>query len=267
MFTGAQYMEDISTGGTVTAPAIAHTESAIVQLNAATSREYHALIVSARNSVTARSTLYDLLIGASGSEHHLVQDGLAQSGDSAQWWHSYIIPRRVPKGSRLSTRARADVTTGVILEINVEGLVYGLPAGVATLQEHTNFGADTADSGGLQVDPGAVADTFGSWIVFSSSTPFTIKYLVVIVDGKKNTAPAASYWQWQIGVGAATTEYAKYGSPYNYVGATIAEENAPKMFPLSVHIPAGSRLVLRAASNTTNATDRLRDVVMLAYGE
>ncbi len=110
--------------------AVAHTDSAAVQLIAATTFAYRWVIVTIGKGASAIATagqvgLLDILIGAAGVEKVLIPDlyyatPIAVDRSSTV----YHLPVPVPSGSRLSARVRSAITTATdrIVDVGLWGV-------------------------------------------------------------------------------------------------------------------------------------------------
>lgn len=106
--------------------------------------------------------------------------------------------------------------------------------------------SNTADSGGLQIDPGAVANTYGSWAEVSSSLPADVAAIWLDLGNIQNTALTAQApnFRLDIGIGGAGSEVTIFG-PIRF-GSDAAAQFGPLpsvWWPLS--IPAGTRVAAR----------------------
>ena len=105
----------------------------------------------------------------------------------------------------------------------------------------------------------------GAWTELTSATERAHNGLAVMIGNQLNAARTAATWMVEVGVGAAaseTTIVTRLLMACNTNGQLF-----PTVFPLvPVEIPSGSRVAVRARSQTTDATDRLFDVVLYGVG-
>src|SRR5262245_20048290 len=131
--------------------------------------------------------------------------------------------------------------------------------------EHNATGPASAQGlPGTLVTSGAAASTKGSWAELIAATAFD-SYFAVIMIGGIGATTVASRACLDIGIGAATEEVliadllaGNCGS--TGIAATIA---GPKLWAFPLHIPAGSRLTARYASDRTSFAAR---VAIYLYG-
>jgi hypothetical protein len=252
-----------ATGGTtVSGSGTANVKGSWVELIAATSLDAAMLALSVlvpQGSAAGTRALADIGVGAAGSETTVIEN-LVLAGDDSQnaiaaW------PIAIPAGSRIAARSQLDATTGsVTIAGHVIGGGFGLPAPYHAV---TTYGVDAATSRGTAVDPGATANTKGSWVQITASTARAHAGLAVAATTQGNAARSDSRWLVDIGVGAGGSEQVLIPNLV-FFGST-AEVLIPgltQFFPVAV--PAGSRLAIRAQSDITDAADRINDYAI--YG-
>lgn len=248
---------------TVTAPVSNNTKGSWVEYLASTARDYTGLLVTINVNANNISVLYDVAIGGSGSEQVVVPD-LLFAGLDRDCAH-FFAPVAVPAGSRLSSRIAATnagggTTTGQISISGVVGSLWGVPPGGQLVA----LGATLASSGGTGIDSGAASGTFGSWTDLSASTARNISAISILTGNRTNATPAdlalSLNQGLQIGVGA--TPQVIYDTAFT-TSDTGQIGPLPSLW-LPCTIPAGSRVACRTKMNTTDATDRVIDVI--AYG-
>lgn len=247
-----------TSGGTTVTSGAANTKGSWTELIASTPFECDALIVTANFAVT--SCLLDIGVGAAGSETVLIPDILSSSL-LANLQTQIRFPVRVPAGARLAARCAA-----VAAAANVTTVVH-LVRGGFDAQTPRNlvkaYGVDATDSGGTSIDPGGTANTKGAWTQVVASTTAAAKELIIAVGNQNNSTATAANFLFDIGVGAAASE--EILIPNYRIVASVNETLIPGASPaFPVSIPEGSRLAARSQSSTTDATDRLLDIVL--YG-
>ncbi len=131
--------------------------------------------------------------------------------------------------------------------------------GIATA---VTYGADTSDSGGASVDAGGSADTKGSYTELSASTSAVIQALLMMMTGAGNGAPASNRWAVDLATGAGGAESVLIPDLRLSIGSS-PQVLVPKSYEALTYIAASTRLAARAASQITDATDRLIDVAVL----
>lgn len=257
------FAEIVTTGAPVlTAHASAHTKGVYTELIASTAYDCDGLLCMTCGSAASVGAMVDVAVGAAGSEIVIFPNFLVGStGRVVQWFH---IPVSVPAGSRIAARCQG-VTGGTAVTIQAHVIRRGgwhTPSGGRI----EALGANTATTRGKVIDPGAVLNTLGAWAELSAATAQDISAVHLFLGNGGNTAPtdlSTNGFRVQLGIGAAGSEVLALGSLGFGSSSTGAYGPLPLFwFPLS--IPAGSRVAARALANTTDATDRLFDLV--AYG-
>ena len=246
-----------STGVQLTTGSPAHTKGAWEEVTASTPFTCSAFILTINFALA--TYLVDVGIGVAGSEVVLVGN-IHYSGQTLVPF-SMLFPMRIPTGSRIAVRSQGSAT-GSVTSTTMYLLNEGFTGPVGRNRCIT-YGADTSDSGGTVVDPGTTLHTKGAWTQITASTTADHKGLAIIHGSRNNTAMAGATFFYDIAVGASGQEQIIIANwrVTSSVNETISPQNSP-FFP--VDIPAGSRIAVRCSGNTTDATDRLLDVVLYA---
>jgi len=252
----------VSADLTVTANASANTKGTYTELIASTAfATIGVLITIKRLSSTLADCLVDIAVGAAGSEVVLVPNILFSSKSGLFPCGIFFVPLSVPAGTRVSARIQA--TTGsTTLTVGIH-MIGG--EGLPTVQRCENWGAATADSGGVAVNPGAVADTKGVYSELIAASAFAVSWIVVCIGNLINGTETTANYQLDIAIGAAAAEQVLVPNLHFIVDAAF-DFGFPQFFALPCSIPAGTRVAARSQSSTTDATDRVKDVSVLAFG-
>lgn len=271
---GARYEGfGIATGGSsglveISSHASANTKGSYTELNAATAFAYEGIELNVQPASNASddSLLIDLAIGGAGAEVVVVPDLLVDVGSRTFKEDTIRFPLAIPAGSRLSARCAASAGS---TDARIGGR--GWQTGFASPWFVGNsavvaMGVDAADTAGTQVDPGGTANTKGAWSEIEDSTPRDFATITIAIGQQRNGGPGNNGMLFDIGVGAAGSE-AIVIPDINYdvreiFSVDVVGPALSGYYP--VQIPAGSRLAVRAQSFTTDAADRLKDVVL--YG-
>ena len=212
-----------------------------------------------RPHTTVSSTcLCDIGIGAEGSEIVLIENILYNLNQAAVGY-AYFFPISVKAGSRIAIRMQQSNTSPRICYFSVSGVAGG-DFLYRSFGKVVTYGANTADSGGVSVDPGGTANTKGSYSEIVASTSHNISYLIVAI-GNQDTLNLDANVLLDLAVGAS-------GSEVNfaeniYFGMFTNELFMPSVFSFPINIPAGTRISARAQSNVI-ATGRTFDLIL--YG-
>jgi hypothetical protein len=136
----------------------------------------------------------------------------------------------------------------------------GHAAGVRKID---TFGFNSADSGGVSLDPGATANTKpGTWTDIGGVTPSALRAIGISIGGQANTARATGNSHWRIDVGYGATPKIVIRDAWTWTEATLDNIMFPYYGCVPMYVPAGVQLKARCQSNVTDATDRLIDVVL-----
>jgi hypothetical protein len=211
----------------------------------------------------------NIATGASGSEVVQIADLVVTRAATAglrDGGSAYMFPFVVPAGTRIAANCRSNVASetvqcNVMLFDDAFGSVTG---GGAT----DTYGFNTAASLGTQIDPGASANTKGSYVQITASTTYDLAGFFLGFDGTGNTPGSlANAISMDVGVGSAGNEVIVLPD----FPLVASQTNAPRhsMNPGStpyfpIKIPAGSRIAIRAQSTTASSPSRLFGVTF--YG-
>lgn len=207
--------------------------------------------------------LFDIGVGAAGSEVVVVPDFSAAVRGSAHMTSPLMLPLRIPRGSRVAVRGQnsGTVTRDFDMHVQVIGGGFKQAPGFTRCE---NFGADTTDTGGVSVDPGGTAHTKGAWSQLVASTPFNVHWATLCLGNQLNSARSLADWLVDIGVGGAGSEGVIV--PNLPIASEASQQVRPTFTTFPVAIPAGSRVVVRAQCSIIDATDRIFDAIMLGVG-
>lgn len=241
----------------------ANTKGAWAELISSTSFPASGLIVTIgyRNNA---NFLVDIGIGGAGSEIAIINNLLASAYAASESLKtgSMFFPISIPAGTRISARCQADSTSnkncGVGVQIVGGGFVY--PAPFSTV---LTYGANAANSRGVNIDPGSSADTKGAWIEIAASISNNLKALFVRFGDGSSARSALKQGVLDVGIGAASSEIVLIPNIYyTFTANNMIGPDCSLLLPVS--IPSGTRLAVRASNQETNATYRKFDVAL--YG-
>src|SRR3990172_6877060 len=254
-----------STGTDLTATATPDTKGSYVEVAASTAFDAHGLLIQLNNASTGASDyLIDVAVGAGGSETIIAANLYVGSGDSpvSADGYGYLLPISIPAGTRLSARCQSHAASGVIrITIVLMGEGFITPPGLGRV---TTYGANTADSGGTQVDPGGTAHTLGAYSEIVASTTNPIRQLTITIGNMDNDVRTTAVWLLNLAIGAGGSEVVFIENLMLNCSSSV-DLVQPQIFsPIGVNFPAGTRLAARAQCSIIDATDRLFDVIL--YG-
>ncbi|MFH0900594.1 MAG: hypothetical protein V2A73_08195, partial [Pseudomonadota bacterium] len=176
--------------------------------------------------------------------------------------YQYFLPIPIPAGTRIAARCQCS-TGGVTMWTRVTPMANGFLSG-SSLGRVTTYGAATADSGGVSVDCGAAAWTKGAYSQIVAATTYPCKALLVAYGNQKNGTRTATGFGIDIAIGGAGSEKIVLPDLYCSCYGSGGLPPGSMIMPLPIAIPAGVRLAARGSCGTTDATDRLLDIVI--YG-
>lgn len=209
--------------------------------------------------------LVDIAIGAAASEQIVFENiQLSRGAGGMQIGHTVYLPFKIPAGVRVAMRCQTSNATSaidVILELMAGGAFAPL-----VYERAVTYGAVTADSGGVSVDPGGTIHTKGAWTEIAAATTARIRHLMLCIGNQQNTSRSQGAWLLDIGVGSAGNEAPIVSNLLINSGSSTLDLVSPRVIAFPCDIPAGSRLVARSQSSINDATDRLFDVVAVGIG-
>ena len=253
-----------ATGG-IAGSATANQKSAWTELTAATPFDLHGFLIQTGECNPTATYLVDIGIGPSGSEVVLWPD-LLMGANGQMSLNVTWVPLFIPAGTRIAARVQS--STGDSTDKARWRILGGrspFPFPVPLCSRVIAYGADTADSGGTTVDPGATANTKGAWYEVTAATTAETKVLYLALGTRGNSAMADGWGEVDIAVGAAGSEQVIFTEQRIRLRAT-EDIFPPLVGPIPVSIPAGTRLAVRAQCSITDATDRLFDVALYGLG-
>lgn len=233
------------------------TKGSWVELHSSTpfDSEYLTLVMS---SATQNGWLVDLAIGGAGSEQPIVENLFMECvAKTARFCVQRMIPISVPAGSRISARSQSSGAgpDNIWIHGTLNQAAFGRSAWFSRCK---TYGVITSTTLATGVDPGAVVNTWGSWVEFTASCDNPVKAISVYAGNNLNTALTTMAWNLDIGIGSAGNEERVVGEIY--FGSTGSQDTGPlqpgtHIFP--VDIPAGTRIALRGKCSVTTAVDRV----------
>jgi len=211
---------------------------------------------------TANSMLVDIATGGAGAETDVIANILLGGGNDGNTRapNTYSFPINIAASSRVAIRSQS---SGATQAARAKGWLLGQSTNKwQDMTRATTYGANTADSGGVAVNTGAVANTKGVYSEITASTTNVIDWVVVQFSCGDNTVPADATFMVDIATGAAASESVVIPNIWVRTGA-ISHAKPISVGPLPVSISSGTRLAARAQSNITDATDRIIDVSVI----
>lgn len=244
-------------GVTISAPVSTHTKGSWTELLASTSEAIAAILPSVSNAnAGSQKYLWDVGTGAGGAEAVLIADMPFHNGSNFNInCTTFYLPITIATSTRLAARCQA---SGASSTMEVSATLVG---GTGTAAP-TTYGAVTASSNGTQVDPGGSANTKGSYAQVTASTSATHTWWIVLIASRGNANPAGALFALDVATGAGGAETVVIPD-LQFSSNAGADTFNPGSWSVPLSIASGTRIAARAASGTTDATDRLFDVVLI----
>ena len=251
----------VSRGTTVTAAATAHVKGAYAVLSASTPHDADTIVVMFDDLAAGVNYLVDIAVGAA-TEQDIIPNLYVGGGTGSLVYGSYyIFHLQIPEGSRVTARCQASTLSSLIrcsILLIKSGFVASSPADYVVA-----FGAATATTAGVSIDPGGTANTKGVYSQIVASTSDDVREITIAMDNQLNTVRSSQSWLLDIAIGAATEQIILPDIALNC--STSPDIVVPQTFgPIPMCIPAGTRIAARAQSDGIDATDRLFGVIV--YG-
>ncbi len=246
----------------VAAGATAHTKGAWAVRDPAIKFDVKYMQVHFLTGSTLAEYLMDIGVGATGSEQVIISDiYFGPTYNTIRTSGVYLFPVCIPKGSQISARVQASTKDSTV---NFQLMLIGAGFSNISCSKVDTYGADTSDSGGTSIDPGASANTKGAWVEITSGCLRPILGLSIAIGNQLNTARTTGAWLLDIGVGAAGSETVIIPD-LGLIASGTSDRVSPYVFPfIPLSIPVGTRISARAQSTITDATDRTFDIIL--YG-
>lgn len=245
---GLQLCEQQEYSSAVASRGAANAKGAYAQLLAATGFRYDAITLNmVAEGGGGQTFLVDIAMGAAASEVVIVPNILFDNARAVyQSGMDLTLPIAVPAGVRLSARCQEAGGAGTReVRVVVSGLAGGANYQPATCGAAINYGAITASTNGVLVDPGAVANTWGAWTELTAATSQDHAGVAAVLGTNKQTGVLKdSSYEFQIGIGAAAAEVAIA----QWLASLTSSNNAmkPCTHTIGASIPSGTRLAMRS---------------------
>jgi hypothetical protein len=253
-----------SYGENIVAAGSTHTKGSYVELYSSTAFAADGLYIHQGRTFTSgnRSFLFDIATGAAASESIFIADIGSQAGDdlSSSCFFFRVPHYPIASGTRLSARSQSTVASaGFPLRL----YIFATDELSSTISTIVTNGANTGITTGTEVNPGAVANTKGSYAVLSASTSGACRGLTLRI-GYKNTFPTFGSWRLDLATGAAASEVVLLGD-LSFTTIDFSDGIVPRQMEFEVAIPASTRVTARSQSTITDAGDRHFQATILRW--
>lgn len=249
-----------SQGITVASDAAADTLGTRIELITATPYACNGFTVTLTSytfaSASNVSFLFNIYTGADDEEIkvkglHVYSDNSEANFSTQKWW----FPLGAPKGTRISADCQSNTAAAdaikLILDLDVPENQSDQGYGGSV-----TYGDDVDTSNGATFDPGGTINAKGAWSEVTSDSEFDLAGFVLSIGANLNTAQDSANWLIDVGIGPAGDEEV---IRENIVCSSTSQEKLwfDGCFK-RVKIAKGERIAIRAASEETDATDRIR---------
>lgn len=175
----------------------------------------------------------------------------------------FHIPVHVPQGAQLSARVASSGISGINY-LTVVGHSTGLGGAPGFSRCVALF--TPASSRGIAVDPGATANTKGSWAQITASSPEDVGAMFGMIGYNGDISRAAAARSIiDIGIGAASSEFVLYPNALVSWGATRdGPSNCPRIPLFAANVAKTTHIAARSACSLNTAGDRTIDLAL--YG-
>jgi len=251
-----------SSGTSVTSGASGNTKTATwTQIISSTAHHADGIVVHLlRPGTAAVDIVVDIAFGGAGVEVIVAANLIVCNGTGAPAKGcAYHLPIQVPKGTRISAKSASNGSS-IQCFVGVT-LLSVLPGSVEPYQRVDTYGARL--TGGVQVDPGATANTKGAWSAIGTATQ-PVEGIIVGLGNRASSAKSSVGFlldvQVAFGGGSATLI-----PDYPLETSTNDDTIYPGCTPfLPFQCPTGGTINARALCGGTVSPDRLFDVVVYA---
>ncbi|GAB1345022.1 hypothetical protein MASR1M101_41490 [Gemmatimonas sp.] len=212
-------------------------------------------------SSTTPLTRIDIAIGAAGSEQRI---GVPFPGVNFHLVRRHL-PIHLPIGTRISARVASAASGNVSVQVGLVPLVPLAPVGYSqwAMFGHDDWASGTGCPVSLVADPGTTVNTKGAWLEVTPAIPFTVRHVAMMCGLSVATSNSGAGQMIDIGMGAAGSEVPVLSNVHlrhNGSARDLCGELSE-----SIHIPAGSRIAIRAQCNSN--VNGMRQVgCWLAFG-
>ena len=251
----------------VTGASSANTYGAWVEMSSGIDFDADRVILTMISAAAVDLFLFDIGVGAVGSEEVLVPEIPYQvyDFDAVLDCVVYDLPVRIVEGTRVSLRCKS-LLGGSHVAYVAACMVCGASDAIVGTSGVVPVGISGATSNMTEVDPGGTSGTYGSYVELTSSLSDDIRGWILCVGSGANSSTSTAGWLVTVGVGASGSEVPVVdGWPIhaNASGITMANPEASPIFP--IQIKAGSRIAVKLKCSITDSTDRKLRVGMLGF--
>lgn len=237
---------------------VANTKGSWVELVASSAADADGIVLVTGQS-TADNYLVDIGVGGAGAESVVVSNVPVHERSANLTEGLFFIPVSISAGSRVAARCQA---AGASSLLRLIGYLVTTTVPIHEATTITTYGADTAASSGISVDPGTSANTKGAWTEITSSLSTDVKFIVPMI-ANPDTGTTTCNWLLDIGTGAASSESVVIANLF-FSSDSGNDQKVPMSYPpLPVTIASGTRVAVRTQCSINTASDRLLNFIMI----
>jgi hypothetical protein len=248
-------------GTAVTAAGSANTKGSWVELDASAAFNADGFFVHLLGITTTRDYLVDIGIGGAGAESVLLPNLPYCSGVGFRFPAECYVPLPITAGTRIAARCQS-ANASAVVHMGLE-LVQGQAYRAMRKTTVTAIGVNTGDSGGTDVDAGAVAGSFGAWTTISASLASPVTYAIICAGNRANSGRTLAWGGLELAVGAAGFETKI--SEMMQLEHSDSEVMLPMYRSREYNLAAGQRLAARSICENADATDRIFDLTVMGF--
>lgn len=207
------------------------------------------------STINANSEQHKLEIGVGGSGSEVSLGELTVSLDGT--YINHFVPIPIAAGTRVVARCQAGNVSGAATHI--------VPVRGKSDDPKVSRGVllNWSDANGLgAVDPGATANTKGSWTEMTASTSRDVSAITLFFDIKGN---AGGRWGVDVGIGGSGSEQTIIENLGVTSEAFRSAARPSTIGPIWTPIPAASRIAVRVQSSDNTATQRNLGVAIVLW--
>jgi len=245
--------------------ATSYTKGSYVQIIASTAADSTWIMIYTATQTSGGSAFaVDIAVGASGSEvaviSNLVCSALEPQGVR------YMFPLTIPAGTRIAARMSDNVGFD---SLPIAVTVFSdTSASAGTGAAIDTYGFLSTTNYGTAIDPGATANTKGSYVQITASTTADLAGFSLYIDSQGTSTGAVGPITWliDVAVGASGSEVVILPNLFivGVTGSGFSVTYAPVIPYLPLQIGAASRIAVRAACSTGTSPDRVLGITV--YG-
>lgn len=240
----------------------------VIASSAVTTNSINLVCFTGTNFTDGFAQLLDLATGAGGAESVIIANLCTDMANTTVAYDGVFqatFPARIASGTRVAARCQG-TNASSLMGIAVTTIAAGSMEGITSF---TTYGANTADSGATQVDPGGSINTKGSYSEITSSTSALAQFGLVAAAFQGHSfsggTAVGGTWAIDIATGAGGAETVLWSDlrvrAVDNVSACMTYTG--RMHGFLTYIPASTRIAARASSDSVAATGRLIDVAVI----